>query len=152
MPYALIDAANAVLRYQDFEGPTPALASEKGLRWLPVEEQRPTPADGEILDGPIVTVEPDKVRWMWRVVAPPRRPRVATMLQVRTALLRAGLLTQVDAAAAAAGGEVAIAWEYATEVVEGSPMVIALAAAVGLDDEQVSALFEAAISVELASA
>lgn len=35
MNYALIDALGAILRTQGFESPPPALAPEKGLRWIP---------------------------------------------------------------------------------------------------------------------
>lgn len=104
MPYALIDAANAVLRYQDFEGPTPALAPGKGLKWLPVEEQRPTPADGEILDGPIVTVEPDKVRWMWTARRKTYAERLAAVQAARAAAYPA-IGDQLDAAFKARAGD-----------------------------------------------
>lgn len=79
---------------------------------------------------------------------PPPPPPVTSvaMRQARLALLGAGLLGQVSSAIAAipdatqrAAAE--IEWEYATEVRRDSPWVLQLSAALGLDAEQLDALF-----------
>ncbi len=71
-------------------------------------------------------------------------PNSVTPLQARMALLRAGLLDAVEAAVKSAGGEVQIAWEYAVAVDRKSPMVAALATALGLSSELVDDLFREA--------
>jgi hypothetical protein len=76
-------------------------------------------------------------------------PQSVSMAQARKALLGAGLLGAVDAAIAAIAEEAtrqraAIDWEYATEVQRDSPLVAALAPAMGLADAQIDALFTAA--------
>nr|WP_319566289.1 hypothetical protein [uncultured Rhodoferax sp.] len=75
-------------------------------------------------------------------------PAAITMRQARLALLGAGLLAQVNAAIAAmpgAAGEAArIEWEYAQEVRRDSPLLAALAPALGMSSAQVDDLFVAA--------
>ncbi len=44
MNYALIDTAGAILRTQEFDGPAPQLAAEKGLRWAPADPPAHDPA------------------------------------------------------------------------------------------------------------
>lgn len=65
MLFALIDSAGTIRRYEEFPAAAPDLAAGKGLRWLPVEDQRTTPTEGQVPDGPAVTVEADKVRRIW---------------------------------------------------------------------------------------
>lgn len=79
---------------------------------------------------------------------PPPPPPVTSvaMRQARLALLGAGLLGQVSSAIAAipdatARAAAEIEWEYATEVRRDSPWVLQLSAALGLDAEQLDALF-----------
>lgn len=69
---------------------------------------------------------------------------VVTMRQARLALHGAGLLTQVNGAVAAIGGEAAIEWEYATTVDRNSPLVTSLATALNLSEQEIDALFEVA--------
>jgi len=69
---------------------------------------------------------------------------VVTMRQARLALHGAGLLTQVNSAVVAIGGEAAIEWEYATTVDRNSPLVASLATALNLSEQEIDALFEAA--------
>ena len=83
-----------------------------------------------------------------RPVVPPHPPVVppsVTMRQARLALLGAGLLVSVDAAINALPSpqkEAArIEWEYATEVQRSSGLVPMMAAALGLDDTALDALF-----------
>jgi len=77
------------------------------------------------------------------VVVPP----VVSAFQARAALLNAGLLDDAEAAVAAAGGVVAIAWEYATEFRRDSPTIAALALTLGWPDALVDGLFIAAASI-----
>lgn len=70
-------------------------------------------------------------------------PRV-TPYQARKALSDAGIRQQVEAAVAASPLEVQDAWEYATTVERNSPMIAALAAGLGLTDNQVDELFRSA--------
>ena len=77
-----------------------------------------------------------------------RVPQSVTMRQARLALLGAGVLSAVDAAIAAldepARTAAQIAWEYSTEVQRSFGLVSQLAAALGLTDAQIDALFVAA--------
>lgn len=73
-------------------------------------------------------------------------PDVVTMRQARIALLRAGLLSQVDAAIAAmpaetGGDEARITWAYGAEVRRDGPLIGQLAPGLGLTDEQIDSLF-----------
>lgn len=91
--------------------------------------------------------------WVMADVVPPAPavPEVVSMRQARIALLAAGHLAAVTAAIAAMPGiegDVArIEWEYAQDVRRDSPLIGALAPAVGLSSEQVDALFLAAAGV-----
>lgn len=82
------------------------------------------------------------------VVPPVTVPRVVTMRQARLALLAAGLLAAVDAAIAAmpgAEGDAArIEWEFATHVERQQPLVLAMAGALTLTEQQLDNLFVAA--------
>lgn len=77
---------------------------------------------------------------------PPAVPVAISPLQARRALLAAGLLDDVEAALAEAPRETQLAWEYAVELRRDDPMLIAVAAALGLTEEQVDALFLAAVA------
>lgn len=149
MLYALIDGAGTIRRYEDFPAAAPDLAAEKGLRWLPVEDQRPNDQpEGGALMVTSETVEGGGVTRVW-AVAPATSPQVVSMAQARIALRARGLLDVVAAAAAAAGGDFEIAWEYATEVHRNSSSVAALAAAARLSDADVDDLFCEAAAVVL---
>lgn len=88
--------------------------------------------------------------WVVADVVPPAEPvpQAVTMRQARIALLAAGYLAAVTAAVAAMPGiegDVArIEWEYAQDVRRDSPLIAALAPALGMSGEQVDALFVAA--------
>lgn len=70
-----------------------------------------------------------------------RVPSAVSMRQARLALLNSGVLAQVNTAMQSAGQAEQIEWEYASEVRRDSPLVISMGAALGLNDEQLDALF-----------
>jgi len=78
-------------------------------------------------------------------------PEAVTAHQARLALLGAGKLSLVDAALAAmpgVQGEAArIEWEYASEIRRDSPLIAALAPALGLTAEQVDDMFRMAVTL-----
>ena len=80
-----------------------------------------------------------------RSAANPSTPTSVDMAQARLALLGAGLLTTVDQAIAAMTGpegEAArIEWEFRPRVRRDSPLVVALASALSLDEAALDALF-----------
>lgn len=75
-------------------------------------------------------------------------PEAVTARQARLALLGAGKLDDVEAALAQMPGPqgraAQIEWEYAVEIRRDSPLIAALAPALGLTMEQVDDLFRAA--------
>jgi hypothetical protein len=75
-------------------------------------------------------------------------PAAVTMRQARLALLDAGLLDKVETALEALPGRdgqaAQISWEYSAEVHRQSELVTALAPALGVNGEQLDALFVAA--------
>lgn len=78
-------------------------------------------------------------------------PEAVTARQARLALLGAGVLGMVEQALASmpgVEGDVArIEWEYAQEIRRDSPLIGALAPALGLTGEQVDDLFRSAESL-----
>lgn len=82
--------------------------------------------------------------------APPVVPTVSRR-QARRALRAAGLLDDVEAAINAlpepARSDALIDWQDATEFARNWPLLITLAAALGLSDAQVDALFAAAAAL-----
>lgn len=74
-------------------------------------------------------------------------PEVVSMRQARLALLAASLLDDVEAAIAAAPQAARIEWEYATEVHRDYGLVLTLAPALGLTDQQLDDLFVTAASL-----
>jgi hypothetical protein len=70
-----------------------------------------------------------------------------SMRQARLALLQSGLLATVDAAVAAGTEAGKIEWEYAGEVVRGSPLVVSLAAGLNLTEADLDNLFTLAASL-----
>lgn len=82
----------------------------------------------------------DGVRW--RNVS--KRVDVVSPRQIRLALLGAGIdLAMIDKSLADNPAAV-ITWEYATEIHRDDPMLNAMAESLGINQEQVSALFETA--------
>lgn len=62
MLYALLNNANEILRYQEFDARPEALVAAKGLRWLPVTVDDPpfNPATHE-RTGPVIAVKTTEV-------------------------------------------------------------------------------------------
>lgn len=67
--------------------------------------------------------------------------------QMRLALHRAGLLSQVQAIADA-DPEASIVWEFATRIVRQSPLIAALGGANGFTPAQIDDIFRAAMQVQ----
>ena len=74
-----------------------------------------------------------------------------SMMKARMALRQAGLLASVQAAVdameGAEGDDARIAWEYAMTVRIDHPFVLALKPAVGITDEEMQAIFDAAAAI-----
>jgi len=85
----------------------------------------------------------------WTAPEPPPVPvpEEVRQAQARRALLVAGLLDDVEAAVAAASQDIQIAWEYEPNIRRDSPMIGALAPALGLTDAQIDDLFRAAAAI-----
>lgn len=66
-----------------------------------------------------------------------------TMRQARVYLLGAGLLEQVDSIVSQ-NEAWKIEWEYATDVVKNSPLVVALSSQLGLSSEAIDVMFDEA--------
>lgn len=105
-----------------------AMALQHGLS-APFEPVPPTPTPEETLEA-------------WRSTAEVSR------FQAFAALYADGKLDDAEAAVAAAGGLTVIAWQNAQVFKRTSPMMNALAPALGLDDEALDALFLAAALIE----
>lgn len=75
------------------------------------------------------------------VPQPPTIPNSVSMRQARLALLGSGLLDAVELAIQSAGPAAKIEWEYAQEVQRSAGLVPAMAAALGMTDAQIDALF-----------
>ena len=86
------------------------------------------------------------------VVVVPKVPSKVTMRQARLALLQAGLLDDTEALIASLEGPegqaARIEWDYSSEVFRNKPFVITLGAQLGLDDEQLDALFITASQID----
>ncbi len=93
--------------------------------------------DGNDFAAPVVS--PEEIRAAIRPV---------TMRQARLALLAAGVLGDVAPALAALPSPhrdaAEIEWEYASEVRRDAPLIAALGSALGLTEDQIDDLFEAA--------
>ena len=77
-----------------------------------------------------------------------REAMKATRFQAKAALMQAGLLDDVEAAVAASDDPmIKLAWQEAS-FVRLSPLISAIAEAVGISDEQLDELFESAMRVE----
>lgn len=104
---------------------------------------------GEVLEPAAALHQAEDGAW---VADPPsigdlRASWTITRFQARAALLAAGLLDQVEAAVAASDAQVQLAWAESIEFPRLSPTIAALAAVMGLTDEQLDELFGAALEM-----
>lgn len=106
-------------------------------------------------DEPVIAVQSDTAGpgWLYDGEAftdptpppPPYIPQSVTPLQARRALRAAGLLSTVNAWVASQPDEdIKDAWEYASVIERSGPLTLGAAAALGLTDAQLDALFIAA--------
>lgn len=105
----------------------------------------------KLVNGQLVDMTPAEIAELqadWAASVAPVTPAKVTAAQARIALRRANLLPAVEAAVAAAGGETAIWFEYATEWRRDSQHVAALAGALDLSAARIDELFRTAASVE----
>ena len=123
-----------------FEGPQPTLTADQYAQ-----------ADGvELING----------QWFTKYIAVDytaeeiaarvdqwRQSAVVTPFQGRMALADAELLSNVEAAVAAADAKTQVAWEYALEWKRMSPMIVTLGAALNLTDAEIDDLFKAASQI-----
>ena len=105
-----------------------AMALQHGMS-APFEPVAPAPTEAEVLEA-------------WRATAEVSR------FQAFAALYADGKLDDAETAVAAAGGLTVIAWQNAQVFKRSSPMMNALAPALGLDDEALDDLFLAAALIE----
>jgi len=79
----------------------------------------------------------------------PQIPQTVTAFQAKAALLEAGLLDQIETMMADAKTPriVKLAWSEALTFERKSPTVQSLSAALGLDDDELDALFSAAAQI-----
>ena len=95
---------NVVERFELCDTPPLALPSEKSMRWLPVVDDAPTLGDGEVLDGPAITVDTDKVRRVW-TIRPKTYAEKLTEVQVARRAAYPALGDQLDALFKARAGD-----------------------------------------------
>ena len=77
----------------------------------------------------------------------PVPPIIVTPRQIRQALTRANLRTQVETAVAAGDQDIKDWWEFATQVEENHPMVVAMALGLNVDEAGLHDLFVLAKSL-----
>ena len=87
---------------------------------------------------------------LWNMELKARLPSVATPRQLRLALLDAGLLDSVQTAIETLEepikSKALIEWEYASQIEKSSPLIQKLYPQLGLTEDQLDDLFEAAVS------
>lgn len=77
----------------------------------------------------------------------PVQPIIVTPRQIRQALTRFNLRTQVESAVAAGDQDVKDWWEFATQVEENHPMVVGMATALNVSESDLHDLFVLAKSL-----
>jgi hypothetical protein len=90
------------------------------------------------VDGTVIRLMPSST---------PAVPSEITPAQAKIALSRAGKLSAVEAAIAAAGGETAIWWREALSFRRDHPAISAMGAAAGMTSSDVDALFVVASKI-----
>lgn len=102
--HALVSADGAIVRLSDTTEPPPPLAPEKGLRWLPVSDTKPTPTADEALVGPETMVTDDAVGRVWHTRPLTHGERLAACHAARAAAYPT-IGDQLDAAFKARQGD-----------------------------------------------
>lgn len=104
-------------------------------------------AEGEI-DGTNARIGDDYVdgQFVTPVYVAPV-PEAVLPRQFRRALSQAGLRSAVETAIAAADEETQDTWEYAVTIERSHPMLVAMASALGVTDEQLDDLFRLAATL-----
>jgi hypothetical protein len=92
----------------------------------------------------LVLVDTEK---QYTLIEPPVVPNSVSPFQARSALLAAGLLETVDALVSNTGGQVKIAWEYATVFQRNSQFILSMQPLLNLTDEQIDELFIVASTI-----
>lgn len=72
---------------------------------------------------------------------------VVSPRQARLALMKAGLLDQVEAAVTQAGTEAKIYWDYSLEIHRDAPLIASIGQSMGLTDSQLDDLFTQAATL-----
>jgi len=111
------------------------LAQEQGATIQPDQDGTP------IAVYPVAPT-PEEVLQDWRSKAKVSR------FQAMAALYNAGLLDEAVEVVTQAGGLIKIAWDNAIEFRRNSPTILDLALALGLDEEELDALFIVAAEIE----
>lgn len=105
----------------------------KNVEWYPVVREYGEPFEGVENDNYVIrTVDP--------ATLPPVPDRVSPR-QARLALLAIDKLDAANTIVAQAGPSTHIAWEFSTYVLRNDPDVIALAAAIGIDEAALDQMF-----------
>lgn len=107
-----------------------------------------SPSKTEIING-WRWFEADTDAYAYFGLTPSSQPWTITPLQAKLALHAAGLLDTVEAFIAQADRPTQIAWEYASEFKRNSPMLLAMAGALGMTDTQLDGLFTAASAIKV---
>lgn len=127
----LINGEKQEFRYYDSRPPH---IPHKNVEWYPVLREYGEPFEGVANDVYVIrTVDPASL--------PPPVPDRVSPRQARLALLAIDKLDAANAIVAQAGPSTHIAWEFSTYVLRNDPDVIALAAAIGIDEEALDTLF-----------
>ena len=100
----------------------------------------------------LVQMTEEEIQAHLNPVIPVIIPDRVTMRQARLALFQAGLLDDTEALIASLEGPegqaARIEWDYSSEVWRNKPFVVTLGSQLGLDDEQLDALFIAASQID----
>lgn len=81
--------------------------------------------------------EPEVIQY----VAPAPVPQEVTPRQIRLALNAMGLRDAIEAAVAAGSRDLQDTWEFSTVIERANPLIAGMAAALGMSEAQVDALF-----------
>lgn len=95
-----------------------------------------------------ITDEEFQVPTAEEILQKERSEMVASRMQAKIALSRAGLLTSAQAIVDAADAETELAWNEALEFRRFSPTILALQGAMSLTDTALDDLFRVAMSIE----